>query len=56
MKAFMTDSVVRLITEQFTKWRSAEDAFKFWAERIKLFMDPRAVGEDPQSACGFAPV
>jgi hypothetical protein len=26
-------------TERFTKWGSAEDAFKFWAERIKLFMD-----------------
>jgi hypothetical protein len=26
-------------TERFTKWGSAEDAFKYWAERIKLFMD-----------------
>jgi len=26
-------------TERFTKWGSAEDAFKFWAERIKLFLD-----------------
>jgi hypothetical protein len=25
--------------ERFTKWGSAEDAFKFWGERIKLFMD-----------------
>jgi hypothetical protein len=26
-------------TERFTKWGSAEDAFGFWAERIKLFLD-----------------
>jgi hypothetical protein len=26
-------------TERFSKWGSAEDAFKFWAERIKLFID-----------------
>lgn len=26
-------------TERFSKWGSAEDAFKFWAERIKLFLD-----------------
>jgi hypothetical protein len=26
-------------TERFTKWGSAEDAFKFWGERIKLFLD-----------------
>jgi hypothetical protein len=26
-------------TERFTKWGSAEDAFKFWGERVKLFMD-----------------
>jgi len=26
-------------TERFTKWGSAEDAFKFWGEQIKLFMD-----------------
>jgi hypothetical protein len=26
-------------TERFTKWGSAEEAFKFWAERIKLFLD-----------------
>jgi len=25
--------------ERFSKWGSAEDAFKFWGERIKLFMD-----------------
>lgn len=26
-------------TERFSKWGSAEEAFKFWGERIKLFMD-----------------
>lgn len=26
-------------TERFTKWGSAEEAFKFWAERIKAFLD-----------------
>ncbi len=26
-------------TERFSKWGSAQDAFKFWGERIKLFMD-----------------
>ena len=27
------------LKEKFTKWGSAEDAFQFWAERIRLFMD-----------------
>jgi hypothetical protein len=26
-------------TERFSKWGSAEDAFKFWGERVKLVMD-----------------
>jgi hypothetical protein len=26
-------------TERFTKWGSAEDAFAFWGEGIKLFLD-----------------
>ena len=26
-------------TERFSKWGSAEDAFKFWGERIKLFLE-----------------
>lgn len=26
-------------TERFSKWGSAEEAFKFWAERVKLAMD-----------------
>jgi hypothetical protein len=31
-------------TERFSKWGSTEDAFKFWADRIKLFLD-RAHGK-----------
>jgi hypothetical protein len=27
------------MTERFTEWGSTEEAFKFWAERIKLFLD-----------------
>jgi hypothetical protein len=26
-------------TDRFSKWGSAEESFKFWGERIKLFMD-----------------
>lgn len=26
-------------TERFSKWGSAEEAFKFWAERLRKFMD-----------------
>lgn len=26
-------------TERFSKWGSAEEAFKYWAERVKLYMD-----------------
>ena len=26
-------------TERFSKWGSAEEAFKFWAERVKIFLD-----------------
>ena len=26
-------------TERFTKWGSADEAFKFWAERVKLYLD-----------------
>jgi len=26
-------------TERFSKWGSTEEAFKFWGERIKLFLD-----------------
>ena len=26
-------------TERFSKWGSTEEAFKFWAERLKLFID-----------------
>jgi hypothetical protein len=28
-------------TERFSKWGSAEEAFKYWADRLKLFMDQR---------------
>jgi HD-GYP domain-containing protein (c-di-GMP phosphodiesterase class II) len=27
------------LKEKFTRWGSAEDAFQFWAERLKSFMD-----------------
>lgn len=27
------------LKERFTKWGSAEDAFKFWADRLRLFLD-----------------
>ena len=26
-------------TERFSKWGSTEDAFKFWAQRLKLYLD-----------------
>ena len=26
-------------TERFTKWGSAEDAFKYWGQRLRKFMD-----------------
>lgn len=26
-------------TERFSKWGSADEAFKFWAERVKLYLD-----------------
>ena len=26
-------------TERFSKWGSAEEAFKYWADRLKLFLD-----------------
>jgi hypothetical protein len=29
-------------TERFTKWGSAEDAFKFWGEQIRKFADSQA--------------
>ena len=27
------------LKEKFTKWGSAEDAFQFWAKRLRLFMN-----------------
>ncbi|HEY3277663.1 MAG TPA: DUF3313 domain-containing protein [Syntrophorhabdaceae bacterium] len=43
----MTNDVIALaaddrsagFTERFSKWGSTEEAFKFWAERVKVFMD-----------------
>jgi len=43
----MTDEVLAVakdkrsagFTERFSKWGSAEEAFAFWAERIRLFLD-----------------
>ena len=34
-------------TERFTKWGSAEEAFKFWAERLKLFLDNARIKKIP---------
>lgn len=34
------------IREKFTKWGSAEDAFRFWAARIKWFLDQINQGKD----------
>ncbi len=33
------DSRAAGFTDRYTKWGSAEEAFKFWAERMKLVMD-----------------
>lgn len=32
--------------EKFTKWGSAEDAFRFWATRIRWFLDQISEGKD----------
>jgi len=32
-------------TERFSKWGSAEDAFKFWAGRLRAFMDSLRPGQ-----------
>ncbi len=37
--AVAQDSRSAGFTERFSKWGSSEDAFKFWAERMKLFLD-----------------
>lgn len=34
-----TDERSAGFTERFTRWGSAEEAFTFWAERLKLFID-----------------
>ena len=33
------DERTAAFTERFSKWGSAEEAFKFWAERVKIFLD-----------------
>jgi hypothetical protein len=33
------DERAAAFTERFTKWGSVEEAFKFWAERLKKRMD-----------------
>jgi len=37
--AVAVDDKTAKFTERFSKWGSAEEAFKFWAERVKTFMD-----------------
>jgi hypothetical protein len=37
--AVAQDDKSATFTERFSKWGSSEDAFKFWAERIKQFID-----------------
>ena len=32
-------------TERFSKWGSADEAFKFWAERVKDYLDKVHHGE-----------
>ena len=35
-------------TERFSKWGSAQEAFKFWAQRLKLFVDDtRSIKDNP---------
>jgi hypothetical protein len=42
--AVALDDKTAEFAERFTKWGSAEEAFEFWAERIKFFLD-RAHGK-----------
>ena len=37
--AAATDKRTTGLKEKFTKWGSAEDAFQFWAERLRWFLD-----------------
>jgi hypothetical protein len=37
--AVAQDGQTAEFTDRFSKWGSADEAFKFWGERIKLFMD-----------------
>lgn len=41
--ALAADDRTAGFTERFSKWGSAEEAFKFWAERIAAFMDSQKV-------------
>lgn len=35
-------------TERFSKWGSAQEAFKFWAQRLKMFIDDtKAIKDNP---------
>ena len=37
--AAATDSRATGLKEKFTKWGAAEDAFQFWADRLRMFLD-----------------
>jgi hypothetical protein len=37
--AAVQDTRTAGFTERFSKWGSAQEAFKYWAERLKLFLD-----------------
>ena len=45
--AHLTNEVIAVVkderaagfTERYSKWGSAEEAFKFWAERVKKYLD-----------------
>jgi len=43
--AVAKDEKTAEFTERFSEWGSAEEAFKFWAERVKLFLDQAHKGE-----------
>jgi hypothetical protein len=37
--AAAVDEKTTALKEKFTKWGTAEDAFKFWADRLRAFLD-----------------
>jgi Protein of unknown function (DUF3313) len=43
--AVAKDEKTAEFTERFSEWGSAEEAFKFWAERVKHFLDQAHQGE-----------